>query len=302
MTAGQAIRAGLSDTRRAAWTVFLFFACNLLLAATVAAPMYSALRDHLGKSATAELLARGFSHEWLTEFQIAYEGFLNGFSIAIVYAGVLFLLLNTALSAGAFEVFLRGEGAGLHAFGRGMGKYFGRFFRLAAAASLIYFVLFSVLLGPLDRGVDWLFRDATHERWHFCLDWLRWGLLLLGSAFVSLTVQYAKADIVRHDHPSSLAALGHALGFVLAHLRRVLAIYLGFAVLSALAILAYAAFARYFPQSSVLTVFLWFVVAQALLWLRWMLRLALWGAASAYLGAHAPGPVTTPEPITEPLV
>ncbi len=48
-----------------------------------------------------------------------------------------------------------------------------------------------------------------------------------------------------------------------------MAIYLALGTLSAAAVLAYAAFARFFPQSSVITVFVWFVVAQILLWMRW---------------------------------
>ena len=102
MTVLQAISAGLGAAWRNKAVVALFFACNLLLAAAVAAPMHSAIADHLGNSMTANELARGFSASWLTEFQLAYSGFLKGFSIAIVYGGILFLLLNAVLSAGAF--------------------------------------------------------------------------------------------------------------------------------------------------------------------------------------------------------
>ena len=105
MTVSQAISTGLAAAWRNKALVTLFFACNLLLAAAVAAPMHSAIADHLGNSMTANELARGFSAPWLTEFQLAYSGFLKGFSTAIVYGGILFLVLNAVLSAGAFEVF-----------------------------------------------------------------------------------------------------------------------------------------------------------------------------------------------------
>src|SRR5687767_4021965 len=114
MTASQAIFSGLRAAWRAKWLVFLFFAANLVLAAALAAPMHSAIRDHLGNSGTAEELARGFSATWLLEFQVVYSAFLKGFSMALVYGGIVFLLLNTVLSAGAFEVFTRGEGARMH--------------------------------------------------------------------------------------------------------------------------------------------------------------------------------------------
>jgi hypothetical protein len=286
MTASQAILAGLRAAWRTKWMVFLFFAANLVLAAALAAPMHSAIRDHLGNSATAEELARGFSATWLLEFQLVYRAFLRGFSVALVYGGIVFLLLNTALSAGAFEVFTRGEGAGMHAFGRGVGKYAFRFFRLLVIASALYFLVFLAWNSGAGWLVEKLGEGLVRERWYVMVEWLRYALLAFSVFTVSAVTEYAKASVVAHDRPSVLAALGDGAGFVVAHFRRVMAIYVGMGALGALSIFLYAVFARFFPQASVLTVFLWFVVAQAFLWLRWMFRLASWAAAVGYYGAN----------------
>lgn len=300
MTVSRAISAGL----RAAWrnkaVVSLFFACNLLLAAAVAAPMHSAIADHLGHSMMANELARGFSAPWLTEFQLAYAHFLKGFSVAVVYGGILFLLLNAVLSAGAFEVFTRTEraehegggpapaslGWSMHAFGRGIGRFWGRFLRLTAIASVFYYVLFWFWASRVAQLNRWVFRDSVREAPHFYLEWLRWALLFFCCFVVNAIVDYARAALVTHPDRSTLAALGAGAGFVVGRLGRVMAIYLGLGLLSALAVLAYAAFARFFPQSSVITVFIWFVVAQILLWVRWLVRLSSWAAAVAYYRAH----------------
>ena len=287
MRASEAISTGLGAAWRTKWLAVIFLACQLLMAAAVAAPVYSAIAQHLGKSMVGNELAHGFSAAWLTEFQIAYSGFLKGFSTAIVYAGVLFLLLNTVLSAGAFEVFTRGEGAALHAFGRGVGKYFLRFFRLMALASVFYFVCFWIFQDLGEKGVRWLFLDSVYGGPLFYLNWVRWAVLAFLVFTVSMVMEYAKADMVRDDHASVLAALGHATGFVFTHFGRTLAIYLGLGVLSALTVLLYGAFARFFPQSSVITVFVWFVVAQVLMYARWLFRLASWAAEISYYGAHA---------------
>ncbi|MBZ5648059.1 MAG: hypothetical protein LAN37_12635 [Acidobacteriia bacterium] len=287
MRAAEAISTGLSAAWRAKWLVVIFLACQLVIAAAVAAPMYTALVEHIGKSAVGNELAHGFSSAWLLEFQIAYQGFLRGFSIAIVYAGVLFLLLHTVLSAGAFEVFTRGEGAKLHAFGRGVGKYFLRFFRLMVIASVYYFLCFWIFQDLGGRGLDWAFRDSVHEAPHFYLDWLRWALLVFSVVVVSMVIEYAKADMVRDDHASALAALGHGAGFVFSHFGRALTIYLGLGALGGVAVVVYSLFALYFPQSSAGTVFVWFVVAQVLMCFRWMFRLASWAAEVAFYGSHA---------------
>ena len=267
---------------------WLFFACNLVLAAALAAPMHSAISDHVGRSFVGNELARGFSGVWLTEFQVTYSAFLKSFSIAVVYGGIIFLLLNAVLAAGAFEVFFRGEGAGMHAFGRGIGKFWGRFLRLTTVSSVAYFVVFWLWTGPAVRSLRYLFRDSVREAPHFYLTWLRWALLFFCLFVISAIVEYARAEVLRDEHPSALAALGRGAGFVFARFRGVLAIYLGLGFLALLTALLYAAFARYFPQSSVLTILIWFLVAQAMLWVRWKLRLASWAAAVAYYQARGP--------------
>jgi hypothetical protein len=291
----EAVSSGLSASARRPWLALLFFAVNLLVAAAVAAPMYSALREHIGPSTMGRELARGFSAAWLTEFQIARADFLSGVATAIAWAGVVFLALNTILSAGAFEVFAQGEGAGMHAFGRGVGKYFGRFIRLAVAASVLYFIAFWIWNYAADKFLDAMFRHAMREAAHFWLEWVRWGLLGLSLLVINAVVEFAKAEIVVSARRSSLAALGHAAGFVLRHFGAVLAIVITLGLLSTLAVLVYVVFARYFPQSSAVTVALWFVVAQLLLWLRWMLRLAAWAATVSYYTGHLPR-VIEPQP------
>lgn len=316
MTTSQAISSGLRSTWRNKWMVLIFFACNLLMAAAIAAPMHVAIADHIGNSMVGEKMAHGFDYFWLTEFQLAHAALLKSFSIAIVWGSVLFLALNTVLSAGAFEVFrstvapdsIRKESGvsvaevnvrfpGLHAFGRGIGKYFLRFARIAIIASVLYFVAFWFWQNIMGLAVDRLFQDAVAERGHFYTEWLRWALLILTVFVVNIIVEYAKADMVIDEHYSAFGAMGHAAGFVFANFGRVLAIYVSLGSLTLLTIFIYSAFARFFPQSSVATVFIWFLVAQVLLWFRWMFRLSSWAAAVAYYSSRrTPAVVTQPAP------
>jgi hypothetical protein len=111
-------------------------------------------------------------------------------------------------------------------------------------------------------------------------------LLVASVLVVNALVDYAKADIVIHQHRSAVAAFLHAAGFFLSHFGRVMVIYATLGLLSTAAIVVYVVFANWMPQHSVATIFIWFVVAQALLWLRWLFRLASWAAAVAYYGAE----------------
>jgi hypothetical protein len=180
----------------------------------------------------------------------------------------------------------------MHAFGRGLGRFWGRFLRLTAIASVFYYVLFWFWASRMAQFNHWVVRGGVREAPHFYLEWLRWALLFFCCFVVNAIVDYARAALVAHPDRSTLAALGEGAGFVAGRFGRVMAIYLGLGVLAALAVLAYAAFARFFPQSSVMTVFVWFLVAQILLWVRWLLRLSSWAAALAFYQSHsAPAPV-----------
>lgn len=282
MTVSRAIRTGFRAARRNPWMVLIFYATNLLLAAILAAPMYDAIRSSLGHSATAQRLADGFDLGWLMQFQLSNGDLLSHTATLIAWAGVLFLALNTVLSAGAFEAFAHPEGARLATFGFGMGRYFFRFARLALIASVFYFIAFwfwNVLLG---EALQKNFENSVHEAPLFYLTWLRIALLFFTVFVINAIVEYAKADLVLHDHPSALGALGHAAGFVFSRFARVMAIYFALGLLTVATIFLYSAFARYFPQSGVATVFFWFLVSQFLLFLRWMLRLSSWAAALAF--------------------
>jgi hypothetical protein len=298
MTARNALTTGLSAAWRNRWMVAIFYGCNLLMAAALAAPMHNAIADHVGTSAVGERLAAGFSAAWLAEFTIANGEFLKSFSLAVMYAGILFLALNTLLSAGAYEVFASGEGAGLHAFGRGMGKFFGRFARLAVMGSVFYFAVFWIFNGPLEKAVQRGRESAIAAGPWMWLGVARVALLVAVVLVVNALVEYAKADVVIDEHRSAIAALLHAAGFFLSHFGRVLFIYVTLGLLTTASIAVYVVFARWMPQHSVATIFIWFVVAQGLLWLRWTFRLASWGAAVAYYGAHAEAravPAETPD-------
>jgi hypothetical protein len=282
MTVSRAIRTGFRAARRNPWMVLIFYASNLLLAAIIAAPMYDAIRSNLGHSATAQRLADGFDLGWLMQFQLSNGDLLSHTATLIAWAGVLFLALNTVLSAGAFEAFARPDGARLATFGYGMGRYFFRFARLALIASVLYFVAFWFWNMMLSDALRRAFDNSVHEAPMFYLNWLRIALLFLTVFVINAIVEYAKADLVLHDHPSACGALGHAAGFVFARFGSVMAIYFSLGLLTVATIFLYSAFARYFPQSSVATVFFWFLVSQFLLFLRWMFRLSSWAAELAY--------------------
>src|SRR3954470_5342253 len=239
MTASRAISAGPAAAARNGWMVWIFFGANLLLAAAVAAPMHSALADYLGNSGHGQQLGWGFSAAWLSEFQLLNAGFLKGFANAIVYAAIIFLVLNTALSGGAFEVFYRGTGATAHAFGRGMGRFSGRFFRLMVLASVFYFFVFWLFNHLIAHIFEQVFGGGIHEAASFYMNWVRWALFFLCVSVVNALVDYAKADLVADDHSSVLAALGHASGFMVRRFVPVMVIYGTLALLSGVAIAAY---------------------------------------------------------------
>ena len=164
-----------------------------------------------------------------------------------------------------------------------------------------YFVTFLFWNVLIERALTGAFRDSVHEAPLFYLRWVRLALLFATVIVINAIVEYAKADLVFDDHGSALGALGHAAGFVFSRFASVMTIYITLGFLTLATIFLYSAFARFFPQSGVAAVFVWFVVSQLLLFLRWRFRLASWAAALAFY-RREPDPDTLPiEAQVEPI-
>ena len=190
--------------------------------------------------------------------------------------GAGYLVLHVFLAGGVFAT-LRGPGPGFTVRGllHGCGFYFGRFLRLALLVLLVDFVVFQLNV-PLSLWADHHAREAVSEATADL--WLlgRHAVLLLAILFVNMVSGYAKAIIVLEERSSAALALASALAFALTRPLRAFGHYLAVAVLGLGLLAVWHALDSSFEATGYASQAVTLILAQALLFGRIGLRVALW--------------------------
>ncbi len=225
------------------------FALTLLFALPLAMTMRGLIESHLGRSLAAAEAADGVNYDWWQEFAAQATGLGTTFTPSVIgFAATLDSIGGVAdgqipalsvraalaaylagwlfLSGGLLDRYARQRPTRAPAFFSACGVYFFRFLRLGVLAGLVYWFLFAYVH-------EWLFdgwyvratRDLAVER--TALLW-RGGMYVIFGALLTaanLLFDYAKVRAVVEDRRSMLGALSAALGFILRHPGRTLALY-----------------------------------------------------------------------------
>jgi len=199
-----------------------------------------------------------------------------GIDPVLLALGAAYLVLQVFLAGGVFAA-LRGPGRGFTVRGllHGSGFYFGRFVRLALLVLLIDFLLFRLSV-PLARWADHHARESVSEATADL--WLlgRHALLLLAVLWVNMVSGYAKAVIVLEERSSAALALASALAFALTRPLRTFGHYLAVAALGLGLLALWHGLDSSFEPSGYASQAVALLLAQALVFGRIGLRVALW--------------------------
>jgi len=238
------LRAWTGGWRRVAGAIGMglaMYALTFALALPFAAMLRDQITTQLGSSLMAGPVADGVSYDWWTEFTARATGLGATFTPAIIgFASTLdalsrvvdaryppkallwllvaYLGLWTVASGGIVDRYARQRPTRAHGFFSASGRLFFRLGRLAAAAGLVYWVLFRYVHPWLFLD---LYRDLTRglgvER--TTLLWRVFFYLLFGAALVLVNVvfDYARIRLVVEDRRSAVGALLASLRFVWRH-------------------------------------------------------------------------------------
>jgi hypothetical protein len=214
---------------------------TFLLALPLALMLRDQIAAQLGTSVMGGMVADGVSYDWWTEFSAQAAGLGATFTPSIIGFGATldaisrvldarypptsllwllgaYLALWTFLSGGIIDRYARQRRTYAHGFFGAAGRLFFRVARLAAAAGLIYWLLFRFvhpwlfldLYRDLTRGLG---VEQTSLLWRLLFYALFGGALLA----VNLVFDYARIRLVVEDRRSALGALLASLRFVRRH-------------------------------------------------------------------------------------
>jgi hypothetical protein len=266
----------------------LLWLANLVPAAIVGFPVFVHLRASLATAPEADLLLDGPSLGLLSELAREGRGFSATVNQLLLAAAALALLCNALTAGGTLEALTSRDERPLgHRFGRGAGRFFGRFVRAGIAAGLLSLFVLGLLAAVL-RAASRPFEDSPWEPMPLTLAAIR--LLLLGAALVVvlMALDLARVRIVKQDAHKTLRLFLASFFLVLRHPVRLLGLWAvnGLFLLALLA--AYFAYCGAVPAKTGPAIAALFLVQQLVMLGRAGLRVGLYAGEIATWEGLAP--------------
>jgi hypothetical protein len=278
---------------------------NVAVALPAAFLMSASLESSIGASRVHESLTVGFDMDWYGEFQRDAEGLDATFTPTVVGAGafynnienwlfgglfdlfpgvvalgVLYALLWALFVGGILDRFSHPGFFGLSRFFSAGGRFFFRFLRLAVLAGVFYYLVYELARWLFEKIGDWT-QDVTVERTVLIYVLLGTAVVVFLLTLVNAAFDYAKIATFVEDRRSMLLAALRGIRFVLSNPAKTLGFYYALGIMGVLLLGLYAFVAPGAAQSTTTGVVLAFLIGQAYLVAKLMLRLAFYGGELA---------------------
>ena len=285
--------------------VLLLWLVNVAVTLPAAVIMSDSLESSIGSSLVHEDLAAGFDMDWYGEFRHGASGLDATFSPTVVGAGAFYNNIEGWLYGGLFQlfpgvvalgglyalvwaffvggIFERFSNSGLFSLSRFFsagGRFFFRFLRLAVLSGVFYYLVYQLARWLFDRIELWT-RDVTVERTVLMCALLGTALVVFLLTLVHAAFDYAKIATFVEDRRSMLLAALRGIRFVLSNPAKTLGFYYSLGIVGVLLLGLYTFVAPGAAQSTVTGVVLAFLIGQAYLVAKLMLRLAFYGGELA---------------------
>jgi hypothetical protein len=151
-------------------------------------------------------------------------------------------------------------------------RYFGKFFRLALIALLVYYVFFAVILTWINNSIyQWTQNDASETVPYLYYMIRNVGVLLLLS-LLFMIFDYARIRMVVDDRSSAFTSTAAGAQFAMPHLVKTYGLYLLLTAIGVVFIALYAVFDKLIPQNSYWPLVFLFIVQQLYMLARFWLK------------------------------
>jgi hypothetical protein len=147
-------------------------------------------------------------------------------------------------------------------------RYFGKFFRIALVALLVYFLFFTLVVDWMNNSIARWTQAEASETVPYAYYMIRNVVVLFLFSFLSMIFDYARVRMVVDDRSSSLAASAAGTKFALTNVRSTYGLYLLLCLIGFALIALYAIVEKIMPQDSYWPLLFLFVLQQCYLFAR----------------------------------
>ncbi|MBI3949096.1 MAG: hypothetical protein HY314_01370 [Acidobacteria bacterium] len=272
------VKSGFARASALLRLAILLLVANLLFALILTLPLYGMLDDSLSTSLRGDRSFGVPDANWFVGFLQSTQSFLNDLSSTILWVGLLYMVMNTMLTAGLLEVLYSEHPFSLRRFFGGIVTHGANFLRLFGLSLVVYFVVFLVFNKLLGWGLDRWTGDWASEAGTFVVSLLKnilLGVVLLAAIMI---FDYAKIRVVMERSGHVLAETIWALRFVWNRRWLTLGVFYALGVISVVLILIYMGMDALLTPKSLWVAVPAFLVQQAFMFSRMWLRVAFVGA------------------------
>ena len=284
--------------------LLVFYAAATLPAVIGAAVVMTVPFNSLGRSTWAIALGNNLDASWIAE--LIAQSTVPALPILAAVVGLAGLagILQLFLLGGTLQIFGVGEPFTAAAFFGGCGRHFWRLVRLALF-SLIFFVAAGAIGAGLNMAGLKIWGEGSEASPLIYWSWFRIVALACMLGLCSLAFDYAAIRLAVEDSRKSVRAYLGAFRLVWRARFRTVGLYFVLWLVVLLFFGAYLGVAQLVPQTSLVLVFLLFLVRQVTVLARVWCRLLFYSAQCALYRDLRPSlvpvePVPGPEPEPEP--
>lgn len=275
-----ATATALRRTVRNPRLVLLLWGAHLAIAAVAFYPALRLLDRTLANAPAGDEFLRRFSLPLFGDVMRAGRAWFEGFGQLLTLVVVLTLLWNVLSAGGALESLLSGDPARMaHRFGRGAGRFFGRFLRMGLAATGAALLLAGIFAGPIF-GVRASLDDSA-EGAKYWLGLAGFLVALFAILLVQLALDLARIRVARDDVHKGVRVFRATLRAVLRRPWQALAVWTPLALCFAAIAAVYMGFRGLLPPSGGAVLLAIFLAQQGVMIARAGMRVALWSGEIA---------------------
>jgi hypothetical protein len=215
-------------------------------------------------------------------FVRALANFLYGFffqwelnlgpTSVLFFLSVLYIGINCFVTGGFIGIYAKEYPSTFTEFLMDGARYFGKFFRIALVALIIYYLFYAVVVDWMNSSIrSWTAEEAS-ETVPFMYYMIRNVVVLFLFSLLAMVFDYARVRMVVDDRTSSLGASIAGTRFAFSHFANTYGLYLLLTLVGVVLIVLYAVVESLIPQNSYWPLVFLFLVQQLFVLFRLWLK------------------------------
>jgi hypothetical protein len=208
---------------------------------------------------------------FLYDFFFRWE--INRDSTSLLFLlSLLYVCVNSFLSGAFIGVYSKEYPFSFTEFLTEGARYFGKFFRIALVALLVYFLFFNLVVDWINNSIARWTQAEASETVPYAYYMIRNVIVLFFFSFLSMIFDYARVRMVVDDRTSSLAASAAGAKFAVTNTRSTYGLYLLLCLMGFVLVALYAMIEKVIPQDSYWPLLFLFVFQQCYMLARFGLK------------------------------